>query len=163
MSDNFKVSDIMTGSGLVSLAPEDSFEHAAKLFVKSNFNGFPVVDKDNELVGIVTAFEMVSQSSSYLNGSQKNYESLKEMKVQDIMNRDPLVISPDVGIENLAKEFAEHHRVNPIPVVDDGKKLIGVVSRYDIIKFFGGKYLNQTNSIGHEGVLRRLGRLDSEI
>jgi CBS domain-containing protein len=39
----------------------------------------------------------------------------------------------------LVELFASHHRVNPIPVVDDMQKVIGVVSRFDLVRFFADK------------------------
>ena len=78
-----------------------------------------------------------------------------------MMNEDPLVVGPEVRIEDLAKEFIQHHRVNPIPVIDSDKKLLGVVSRFDIIQFFDEKYFHKMLAeSGHGGILQRLGRLN---
>ena len=77
---------------------------------------------------------------------------------------DPLVVGPDVAVEDLAKEFAQHHRVNPIPVVDKEKRLLGIVSRYDLIKFFNQKYLKRVMADSdHNGILQRLERVDSGV
>ena len=54
------------------------------------------------------------------------------------MNKEPLVLQSSVSIEDAAKTFAEHHKVNPIPIVDEGGRLIGILSRSDIIKFYAG-------------------------
>jgi hypothetical protein len=59
------------------------------------------------------------------------------------MNTDPLVVMEDLGLSEAAKVFAEHHRVNPIVVTDANGILVGVVSRYDVIKFFNEQYFNQ--------------------
>ena len=79
------------------------------------------------------------------------------------MNPDPLVVGPGITVEAVAKEFVMHHRVNPIPVVDASRKLMGVVSRYDVIRFFNEQYLHRVlkgKEEGHEGVLRRLSRVN---
>lgn len=179
MSDEVvKVSDVMT-KDVVILHPDDGLEKATQLFDQHSFDGFPVVNEDGKLIGLVTAYDMVSQSYAthlpslihileniYNNQAdsatlKEHFEKVRGVKVRDMMNVDPLVIGPDVRVENLAKEFIEHHRVNPIPVVDADKKLLGLVSRFDIIKFFDEKYFNKMlTESGHGGVLQRLGRVE---
>lgn len=167
----------MTAGWIATLGPEDNIIHAAKLFGEYNYDGFPVIDKDKKLVGIVTAYEMVSDSAIiYLSNLREVLQKISEdrawvsefeecllkssnIKVKEIMNSDPLTVTPDLGVDDLAREFAKHHRVNPIPVVDDRQFLVGVVSRYDLIKFFDSKYLDQVLvSSGHESLLQKLGQ-----
>ena len=174
------VKDIMVKE-VVSLAPDDTIEKATQLFEQYNYDGFPVVNKEIRLVGIVTAYDMVSQSyASHLSplvnilediyrnktdekSLKKQFEKIKLIKVGDMMNVDPLVVGPDVRVEDLAKEFIEHHRVNPIPVIDQEKKLLGVVSRFDVLRFFDEQYFNKVlQGAGHGGILQRLGRLDDK-
>ncbi len=172
-----QVSDIMT-IGVIAISPEDTLDMVAQLFEKYGFNGFPVVDQDKKLVGILTAYEMIVEGSGVHlstimgmvkdisedkidNGAIEDYfKKIREIKVKQVMNVDPLVVSPDAKVEDLGKEFALHHRVNPIPVVDNGKRLLGIVSRYDIIKFFNEQYVKDiVKDTGHGGVLRRLERV----
>lgn len=160
------------------LSPDDGLDKATQLFEQHNYDGFPVVNEDGKLIGIVTAYDMVSQSyathlpsllnileSVYKNEANANnlkehFNRLKTVKIRDMMNIDPLVVGPEVKVEDLAKEFIQHHRVNPIPVVDQDKKLLGIVSRFDIIRFFDEQYLNKMLAeSGHEGILQRLGRM----
>ncbi|MDP3697833.1 MAG: CBS domain-containing protein [Candidatus Taylorbacteria bacterium] len=176
-SELVKVKDIMTKK-MVVLGPDDGLDKATQLFEQHNYDGFPVVNEDGKLIGIVTAYDMVSQSyathlPSLLNilesisNDQANEKMLKEhfdrlktVKIRDMMNEDPLVVGPEIKVEDLAKEFIQHHRVNPIPVVDQDKRLLGIVSRFDIIRFFDEQYLNKMLAeSGHEGILQRLGRM----
>ena len=172
-----KVENIMTKKA-VALRPDDSIEKATKMFEEYNYDGFPVVNEDGRLVGIVTAYDMVSQSYNthlpsmvsilediYREKSDEKhlieqFNKAKTVKIKDMMNIDPLVVGPDVRVEDLAKEFMEHHRVNPIPVIDPEKKLLGIVSRLDILRFFDEKYLNKVlQESGHSGILKRLDRI----
>ena len=178
MQDILKVKDIMTSGWIATLNPHDSLIHAAKLFGQYNYDGFPVVNEDGKLLGLVTAYDMVTQSYAihlpplinilaYAYKNQANEQKLKDqfaivktIKVRDMMNEDPLIVGPEVRVEDLAKEFIQHHRVNPIPVLDLDKKLLGVVSRFDIIRFFDEKYFHKMLvESGHGGVLQRLGRI----
>lgn len=170
-----KVKDIMTSGWIATLSPEDNIIHAAKLFGEYNYDGFPVIEKDKKLVGVVTAYEMVSDSAIlHLTGLEQILQKITDgkagsselddfftkpsnLKIRDMMNTDPLTAGPDLGVDDLAKEFMKHHRVNPIPVVDSAGLLMGVVSRYDLIKFFDRKYLEQVLvSGGHEIILQKL-------
>lgn len=165
----------MTSGWIATLSPEDNIIRAAKLFGEYNYDGFPVIDKNKELVGIVTAYDMISDSTiMYLANLREVLQKISEdkagasefeeclskpsnVKVREIMNLDPLKVTPDLGIDDLAREFAKHHRVNPIPVVDESQLLVGVVSRYDLIKFFDSKYLDQILiSSGHESIFQKL-------
>ena len=170
------VENIMTKE-VISLEPNDSIEKATELFEKHNFDGFPVVE-EGKLVGIVTAYDMVNESYAThlpllaeiledISNDKKDrkhleeqFKKVKSIKIKDMMNIDPLVVRFDVSVEELAKEFIQHHRVNPIPVVDADKNLLGIVSRFDILRFFDEKYFNKVlQASGHEGILRRLARM----
>jgi len=68
------------------------------------------------------------------------------------MNTDPLTISQDAPIEMLSKVFAEHHRVNPIPVIDDAKHLVGIVSRFDLVRFFADETTGKIVEVDHDQI-----------
>ncbi len=179
-TDAVKVKDIMTKK-IVALRPDDGLDKATNLFEEHNFDGFPVINEEGVLLGIVTAYDMVSQSyathlPSLINILEdiynrkadegilrEQFDRVKTIKVRDMMNEDPLVVGPDVRVEDLAKEFIQHHRVNPIPVINSDKKLLGVVSRFDILRFFDEKYFyKMLEESGHEGILKRLERFDEK-
>lgn len=150
------VKDIMT-TPVVTVKPEDSVVYAAKLLYDYNFSGLPVVDKDGMAVGIVTEYDLISKGDAlhlptlinilgnvdtYKKDSSLVKDDLKRMmilKVEDVMNKDPLTVEENAPIQLLTELFSHHHRVNPIPVVGKDKKLKGVVSRFDVVKFFVDK------------------------
>ena len=143
-----KAKDIMTRE-VVSVHPDTSLLDAAKLIAEYNFDGVPVVDNENRLVGIVTEYDLINKTSAVhlptLQVILKNLPQFKKeeahfqeeilsLKVSDIMNKDPLTFDPDISYDDIIKIFREHHRVNPIPVVSDKLKVVGVISRFDILK-----------------------------
>lgn len=145
------VKDIMTKE-VVSVFPETSLFEAAKILYKNRFTGLPVIDRNNILVGIMTEYDLVNMESDTPThiptlqkmfqtipaegGQEKEIEELFLLKVMDVMNSDPLVVSKDATLEETIKIFKEHHRVNPIPVIDSQKRVVGIVSRSDLVKFF---------------------------
>jgi CBS domain-containing protein len=170
MSEDLQVKDIMT-TKVVTLGINDTLATAVKMFERHNYDGFPVVDQDGRLQGIVTEYDLLVQGAQkHLptafnlkdanSDSKDQFEKLKQIKVSEVMTVDPLVINADAKVEDLAKEFAQHHKVNPIPVIDADKKLLGVVSRYDIIRFFNQQYFHDITEGKHEGIFKRLANLD---
>lgn len=138
----------------IAVGPDDSVVFAAKILANRNFNGLPVVGQDNKLVGIVTEYDLISKGSdlhlptlinilSNLGVYKKDTAPIKgelkrllSLKVKDIMNADPLTVNQNAPVQELVNLFAHHHRVNPIPVVDDDSKLVGIVSRFDLVQLF---------------------------
>ncbi len=145
------VRDIMT-TDVLSLPPDTTVLEVVKIFTDKKFNGLPVVDANKKLIGLVTEYNLITAESllhlptlekiSQNAGSPlKDLEYLTEqikrtmaLKVSDIMEQKPLTLQFDDTFEQALEMLHQHHRVNPIPVVDKENKLVGVVSRYDLLK-----------------------------
>lgn len=52
------------------------------------------------------------------------------------MNSKPLTVNPDAPMDEAMRLFSEHHKVNPIPVTDRSNTLVGIISRYDILRLY---------------------------
>jgi CBS domain-containing protein len=154
------VKDVMTKK-VLAVGAEDGLDTIAQLFEKYDYDGIPVIGEGNKLLGIITAYEMVAQSSGMhlptivgimdriaVNKADKkeldaHFNKLRDIKAKQIMNTKPLTLSPETNLQDAAKMFAENHRVNPISVIDGNGVLVGVLSRYDLIKFFNEAYFQQ--------------------
>lgn len=141
---------------VTTVRPEDSLLKAAQIIFENNWDGLPVVGGDGGLLGIITQYDLVTKGANIhlptfmqlinqLDVYKKDKERLKPelqkivtLTVKDVMNPEPLTVFDDVPLEEVARTFAEHHRVNPIPVVDYQKRLVGIISRYDLIKMYTG-------------------------
>lgn len=137
---------------VVSVGLEMPLYEAAKILSEHNFDGMPVVDEENKLLGILTEYDLISQSSSIhlptlqkvlqdikVFGKDKSYfkkefQDIIALKVKDAMNKEPLTLKDSASYEETVAAFREHHRVNPIPVINSEGKVVGVVSRYDVLK-----------------------------
>lgn len=151
MEQTLTVKDIMTENP-VSVHPETSLIDVAKILTEKKFNGLPVVDASNTLVGIINEYNLISgQMSIHLPTLQavlgnlsvfskdksafaKNVEAVSKLTAKDVMNNDPLAVASTAAYDEVVRLFQAHHAVNPIPVVDPQRKLVGVVSRYDVLK-----------------------------
>jgi|SRR3989344_1819677 len=119
--------------------------------LKRGFNGLPVVDKNKKVIGIITEYDLITKTTEIhlptyikifgepLFNKKKFFERAQDgaaITVKSVINRDPLLLGESTPLIDVVKTFAAHHRVNPVPVVDKSGKLVGVISRYDIVKFY---------------------------
>lgn len=153
------IKDLMT-SEVVSVTPETPLVKAVEIILEKDFSGLPVVDKNNVLLGIVTDYDLILKGSaihlptflqllkefqvykkdaSLIRG---DIQKILEMKVGDVMNTDPLVLFDDSTINDALNAFGQHHRVNPIPILDREHKLVGIISRLDMLKLYGAPSVN---------------------
>lgn len=139
---------------VISVKPETSSVEAAKVLFVNDFNGIPVVNGQNELVGLITEYDFIEKGSAQHlspignlleelaifkeneDEIDKKIKNLISSKAEDIMNKEPMTLSPNNTLKEAADLFVGHHRVNPIPVVDGFNKVVGIVSRYDLIKLY---------------------------
>jgi CBS domain-containing protein len=97
---------------------------SAKLFA-GLFNGIPVVNDKDHVIGIVTAIDILR--------SIRDGKTLNTMIAKDIMTPNPYVVKKDTPINEIINIMIEKGIVM-VPVIEDNSnKIIGVVSRLDII------------------------------
>ncbi len=121
---------------IVSIFPEASISLAFQTMHEKNVSQLPVV-RDSKLVGLVTETllsEFTPSKATTLSIYELNY-ILGKTKVESIMSKDVLTCTEDMLIENVALMMNEHD-VNMIPVIDQAHRLIGIISRSDIIEAF---------------------------
>mgnify|MGYP001605692721 CR=1 FL=1 len=147
------VKDIMTKQ-VVSVSPETSIIEVQEILYNHKFDGAPVVDPNGRLIGIITEYDLLTKGSAiHLPTFQKilsqlpifskdqfefkkEVEEISSLKVKDVMNKEPFILYEDASFEEAVRAFQEHHRVNPIPIIDKEHKVRGIVSRCDVIKLF---------------------------
>lgn len=145
-----KVSDIMAKE-VISVRPSDKVIHVAEMLHEKGLNGFPVV-QGGKVLGMITETDLVSRGSmsfhipslikifhefkleKYISGKQSSdFQPIFEADAGSVMNPDYVSVGPEAEITELVKIFQEKH-VNTIPVVDQAKNLVGIVSLSDIVK-----------------------------
>lgn len=141
-------------SNVVSVRPETPLIEAAEILTKNDFTGVPVSDSEGRLVGLLTEYDLISRGTSLhlptlakLFSGASFYKSDKELlpevqnilklSVADVMNTTPLTLSPNSMITEAVHLFSEHHAVNPVPVIDETRKIVGILARFDIVKLWG--------------------------
>lgn len=158
------VKDRMT-TNPVTIAPDMPVAEALSFMRQNNVRRFPVVNKRNKLVGIVSEKDLLYASPSPAT-SLSVYEVgylLSKLKVEEIMSRDVTTVTPDAPLEEAARIMADN-RIGALPVMD-GNKLVGIITETDIFKTFlemmGARHpgIRLTIHLHDEpGVLSRIGR-----
>ena len=149
------VKDLMS-SKVITVKPTATIEQVAEVLHHYHFTGVPVVDDQGTLLGVIMERDFITADSKlYLptyiqmlkdldfvqNDKKRLSKSAKEVMdttAADIMNRDIVTAEPKTSLKEVAEMFATK-RVNPIPVVGKNHKLVGVISRSDLIKLFSHK------------------------
>jgi acetoin utilization protein AcuB len=123
---------------VIVVQPETDILEAKEQMEKHRIHSLPVVDPDNTLMGIVTDRDIRSALPSGLLSDQDSWreiENLARIKVQDIMTKDPVTISPTQTLED-ALLMMQKIRVGAFPVVDKTGKLKGIITKRDLLRAF---------------------------
>ena len=118
-----KASTIMTSSVVTVTAETDIYE-AIRTMVANDVTGLPVVADDGALVGIVTEKDVLS-----LLYNVEDHPG----QVQDFMTSDVVAFDHETDVFDVAKQLGNRD-FRRVPILDNGK-LIGIVSRKDIIRY----------------------------
>ena len=117
--------DLMT-SPVKAIAAEATIDEARNLIGRFDFNALPVLNEDQQVVGIITR-RIVEKAA---------YHKLAKLLVREVMNSDFETVSPDAPPEVLQRGIVEHNQ-RCIPVLDAGE-LVGVVTRTDLFRHMLG-------------------------
>lgn len=142
------VRDVMTPDP-ITVTPDATVTEAAHLIVDNRIGALPVIE-DGKLIGIVTEGDLILQDVKleyptyiHLLGGMIQYppatakfeSELKKAVAADVravMTESPTTISVDASVEDAATMLVERD-VSRLPVMD-GERLVGVVSKSDIVR-----------------------------
>jgi CBS domain-containing protein len=132
---NLPVSDIMNDHP-IKVRPDVSIRNVAHLMLRYRINGLLVVSPEDQdkLLGVFTTMDLVTiMDQALLNGAKKmqTLSDLAEKPVSDFLSGETAFLQKN---DSAAKAVALMHKKKVLTVpVYDGKKLVGVIGRHDII------------------------------
>ncbi len=140
--------DIMTRD-VITVRKETTIRELAEIFTRHRISSAPVVDADGSLIGIVTETDLIEQDKSlhiptvislfdwviYLESEKKFEKELKKMTGQtvgDIYSQKVETVAPTTPVSEVA-DLMSSRKMHALPVVE-GKKVVGIVARIDLIR-----------------------------
>lgn len=143
-----KARDLMRRD-LTSVELDTPVSHVIYLLHQSGFSSLPVLDEEGRVAGIISERDLIRaalpgyvemlQSAAFLPSLDRITRKLKEIggkPVSEFMVRDLVLARPDDNDLYLA-DLMIRKGLKQIPVVDDGRRLVGVVRRIDLLHRLG--------------------------
>jgi CBS-domain-containing membrane protein len=140
------VKDVMTKT-VVAVNKDADLHEAARLLSDNKISGMPVIDGEQRVIGVISEADIL-----LLAGIKKNHtfrdivrtllgetgwtKTTGDNRVQDVMSAPALTVGPGEDIRNAAT-ILDARRIKRLPVVDAERKLIGLISRADIVRTIG--------------------------
>ena len=121
------VRDLMT-TDVVAVAPETSTRDAARMMFRYRVSGLPVVDAEDHVLGIITEGDFLAMEL------QRTDKGVAPATVGEAMSHSVLAVSPDLEVMEAAR-YMHANGVKRVMVVEDAK-MVGVLSRFDIVAAF---------------------------
>lgn len=163
------VSEVMTRK-VVTLKDTSPIAEAWQTMLKHLLKALPVVNKSGEVVGILTDEDLLERAGLEQHLSiaerlddktlQAELNSLRAspLKVADVMTSPAVTIRGDEPLSVAAARMAEHG-VKRLPVLDERGKLIGVLSRVDVLKQVVSEEAKRRAAKAPKGAARTLGEV----
>jgi len=133
-----------------SVGPDTTVEEGANLMCQHKVSALPVVDGDGAVIGIITESDFVGRDAKVphalgtikelfgqihnFNDIEAVYKSAKDKKISDVMTKAVKTIDKGADLNDLLQMMSDTG-LKRIPVTENGK-LIGMVTRKDLIKAF---------------------------
>ncbi len=121
------VGDYMTRR-LITFHPHQTMDEVIKILLDKKIAGAPVVDENNELVGIISEGDCLKE---VVKGKYNNTPSLSG-RVSDHMSVNVRTVPPEMNIFEVAQMFL-NMKLRRFPVLKDGK-LVGQISQKDVMR-----------------------------
>jgi signal-transduction protein with cAMP-binding, CBS, and nucleotidyltransferase domain len=115
--------DIMTHE-LITIRPEATVRDAARRLSDYNISGMPVVDQDGNMVGIITQADLISKEGA---------------TVANLMTHRVISVTESAFVDEVAQVLTSN-RFKRVPVVR-GERLVGIVSRADIVRMMASRWI----------------------
>jgi CBS domain-containing protein len=125
-----QVVDLMT-TNVISVSPETPIKDAARLMFRHRVSGLPVIGSAGEVLGIITEADFLR-----LEVARSSDEEVSPVdSVGEVMSSGVVTINADVGVAEAARIMVVQD-IKRLPVVGEEGKLVGILSRLDVVAVF---------------------------
>ncbi len=153
-----------TSRDIIFVSPNDSIGRVLKLFRKKNISRLPVV-KDDIIVGVITMRDIIEKvihpeekpEFGEFVAEKKRY---LKIPVEGIMTPDPFMMPPNAKVRDAVREMIER-KIGGI-IVSDNNKLIGIVTKKDLLEPIASRGREEKFFIQFCGELDKIEGFDRE-
>jgi CBS domain-containing protein len=117
-----KVRDVMTQRPR-SVTPDTPIDQVAEMMESEDVGVIPIVEGDR-LLGVVTDRDIVIRAVA-------RHKDPRGMPAREVASQDLVTVEPETNLDDALKLMARY-QVRRLPVVEDGERLVGVVSQADV-------------------------------
>jgi CBS-domain-containing membrane protein len=139
------VKDVMT-TRVIWVRKDASFRDMAAALREHRVSAFPVLDEAGKVIGVVSEADMLTKEAldsepegmpGMITGMlrRKEHEKARGITAGDLMTRPAVTVTPDDTVEHAAR-LMYTRKVKRLPVVDENRHLVGIVSRADLLAVF---------------------------
>jgi CBS domain-containing protein len=134
MTQTLSVAEVMSKNVLFAHL-NHSFTELCRLFFELNIHHLPVVDEADQLIGLVSANDVLKAYGRRLPGSQLHDEAAlnQEITIESIMTPNPISASPDTSLKRAAELLTSNH-IQSLPIVDNEGRVVGILTSRDLVR-----------------------------
>lgn len=125
---------------VVRARPTTSFKDLVRLLDHHRISGLPVVDDDDKVAGVISGTDLVRTQA---DRSDRNPTGA--VTAGDLMSTPAVTVHPEQTVPDAAR-LMERRGVERLPVTDEEDRLIGIVTRRDLLRIF----LRTDDAIGRQ-------------
>ncbi len=128
--------DVMTRE-VATVGPDTSAKYAAEIMAERGFAAVPVVDDENQLVGIVAEADVLADRLPpdprlHLRRDRSEEDAPPPLLVRGVMTTQVITVDATADVSDIARLFVDD-RLRSVPVLEHGR-LAGIVSRRDVLR-----------------------------
>ncbi|MBW1709762.1 MAG: CBS domain-containing protein [Deltaproteobacteria bacterium] len=127
----YQVKDVMT-SDPVTVEKNSTIKDVEQIFEKNDFNGLPVVDKNQRLIGMVTKLDLLKAFAFSKKVKVPQYDFIREKEIAPLMTEALHVFNPETPLTGVLQKMIETG-YKSFPVVDRDR-VVGIVAREDVLR-----------------------------
>ncbi|MFD5891733.1 CBS domain-containing protein [Streptomyces sp. NPDC060334] len=130
---HINVADLMTDE-VVSVTPDTAFKEVAKLLAQHDISGLPVLDDEDRVVGVVSQTDLLARAAATHVPRQDTAPS-RSLTAGDVMSAPAISVHAAETAADAAR-LLTRRGIERLPVVDEEDRLVGIVTRMDLLRLF---------------------------
>jgi CBS domain-containing protein len=141
---SWTVGDVMTRE-VVSAGQETDYRALVRALAANGVSAVPVVDEAGRVLGVVSEADLLhkveflgdTEPPKIFTGRSKRQARVKSTadRAGDLMTAPAVTVRPDTALAEAAR-LLDAHNIKRLPVVDEGGRLVGILSRVDLLRIY---------------------------